>query len=111
MLQEWAGDINKSAVVVSTLKGIELTTDLRVSEVVAEVWGDLKFALITGPNLADELSLRQLAGAVVASTDLEVAKQIQDLFTTDYYRIYTSTDVMGCEIAGAIKSEIGRAHV
>ena len=106
MLQEWAGDINKSAVVVSTLKGIELTTDLRVSEVVAEVWGDLKFALITGPNLADELSLRQLAGAVVASTDFEVAKQIQDLFTTDYYRIYTSTDVMGCEIAGAIKSVI-----
>jgi glycerol-3-phosphate dehydrogenase (NAD(P)+) len=105
-LEEWAPHINKDAIVVSTLKGIELTTDLRVSEVVADVWGDLKFSLITGPNLADELSLRQLAGAVVASTDLQVAQRVQNLFTTDYYRIYTSTDVMGCEIAGAIKSVI-----
>lgn len=106
MLKEWAPLINKGAVVVSTLKGIELTTDLRVSEVIAEEWGNVKFALITGPNLADELSMRQLAGAVVASSDLEVAKQIQTLFTTDYYRVYTSTDVMGCELAGAIKSVI-----
>ena len=105
-LEEWAPNINKNAIVVSTLKGIELTSDLRVSEVVAEVWGDLKFALITGPNLADELALRQLAGAVVASSDLQVAQKIQALFVTDYYRIYTSTDVMGCEIAGAIKSVI-----
>lgn len=105
-LQDWVAYINKEACVVSTLKGIELTTELRVSEVVAEVWGDLKFAFITGPNLADELALRQLAGAVVASADLSVAQKVQDLFTTDYYRIYTSTDVMGCEIAGAIKSVI-----
>ena len=106
MLKEWAIFLNEDAIVVSTLKGIELDTDLRVSEVVAEVWGDIKFALITGPNLADELALRQLAGAVVASSDFEIAVKIQNTFTTDYYRIYTSTDVMGCEIAGAIKSVI-----
>ena len=106
MLKEWAIFLNKDAIVVSTLKGIELDTDLRVSEVIAEVWGDIKFALITGPNLADELALRQLAGAVVASSDIEDAVKIQNIFTTDYYRIYTSTDVMGCEIAGAIKSVI-----
>jgi glycerol-3-phosphate dehydrogenase (NAD(P)+) len=106
MLKEWVALINRDAIVVSTLKGIELNSDLRVSEVIAEEWGDVKFALITGPNLADELSMRQLAGAVVASHDLEIAKKIQTLFTTDYYRVYTSTDVMGCEIAGAIKSVI-----
>lgn len=106
MLKEWAVAIDKDAIVVSTLKGIELNSDLRVSEVIAEEWGNIKFALITGPNLADELAMRQLAGAVVASNDLEVAKRIQSLFTTDYYRVYTSTDVMGCEIAGAIKSVI-----
>jgi glycerol-3-phosphate dehydrogenase (NAD(P)+) len=106
MLKEWATYINKEATVVSTLKGIELNSDLRVSEVIAEEWGDINFALITGPNLADELAMRQLAGAVVASTDLEIAKTVQSLFTTDYYRVYTSTDVMGCEIAGAIKSVI-----
>jgi len=106
MLEEWKPFINQNAVVVSTLKGIELNSDLRVSEVVADVWGDIKFALITGPNLADELSLRQLAGAVVASTDLETAVDIQKIFSTEYYRVYTSTDVMGCELAGAIKSVI-----
>ena len=106
MLKEWSPYLNKQAVVVSTLKGIEVGSDLRVSEVIAEEWGDVKFSLITGPNLADELSLRQLAGAVVAANDLDVAKRIQTLFTTDYYRVYTSTDVLGCELAGAIKSVI-----
>lgn len=106
MLNDWQPYINKNAIVVSTLKGIELTTDLRVSEVISEIWGDAKFALITGPNLADELALRQLAAAVVASTNLEIAKHVQSIFTTNYYRIYTSTDVMGCELAGAIKSVI-----
>lgn len=109
MLKEWKTFIKKDVIVVSTLKGIELTSDLRVSEVISEEWGDVSFALITGPNLADELALRQLAGAVVAAVDLEIAKQIQKLFTTDYYRVYTSTDVMGCEIAGAMKSVIALA--
>lgn len=106
MLKEWSPYLNKQAFVVSTLKGIEVGSDLRVSEVIAEEWGNVKFSLITGPNLADELSLRQLAGAVVAANDLDVAKRIQTLFTTDYYRVYTSTDVLGCELAGAIKSVI-----
>ncbi|MFM8447475.1 MAG: NAD(P)H-dependent glycerol-3-phosphate dehydrogenase, partial [Candidatus Nanopelagicaceae bacterium] len=106
LLKDWQPYLNKNAIVVSTLKGIELTTDLRVSEVIAEIWGDVKFALITGPNLADELALRQLAAAVVASPNLEIAKKVQSIFTTNYYRIYTSTDVMGCELAGAIKSVV-----
>lgn len=108
-LESWKSSFNKNAVVVSTLKGIELTTDLRVSQVVAEVWGDVKFALITGPNLADELALRQPAGAVVASTNLDTAQRIQRIFTTDYYRVYASNDVLGCELAGAIKSVIALA--
>lgn len=108
-LVEWSGSINKSATFVSTLKGIELVTDLRVSEVVADVLGDVNFALITGPNLADELILRQPAGAVVASLDIDLAHKVQKLFTTDYYRVYASTDVMGCELAGAIKSVIALA--
>ena len=102
--------VNKKVpVVVSTLKGIELTTDLRVSEVIAQVWGEVNFALITGPNLADELVLRQPAGAVVASSNMEIAHRIQRLFTTEYYRIYSSNDVLGCELAGAIKSVIALA--
>jgi glycerol-3-phosphate dehydrogenase (NAD(P)+) len=106
LLNEWLKFVSKDAIVVSTLKGIELDTDLRVSEVISEIWGEVNFALITGPNLAEELSRRQLAGAVVASSDIEIAKQIQSLFRTEYFRVYTSTDVMGCELAGAIKSVI-----
>jgi glycerol-3-phosphate dehydrogenase (NAD(P)+) len=106
MLHEWLKFVSKDAIVVSTLKGIELDTDLRVSEVISEIWGEVSFTLITGPNLADELLQRQLAGAVVASPNIEIAKKIQSLFRTDYFRVYTSTDVMGCELAGAIKSVI-----
>lgn len=106
MLQEWQLYIKKNVTVVSTLKGIELNSDLRVSEVISEIWSEINFSLITGPNLADELSLRQLAGAVVAASDAQIAIKVQKLFTTDYFRIYTSTDVMGCELAGAIKSVI-----
>ena len=105
-LQEWKDLANLNATIVSTLKGIELTSDLRVSEVVKEVWGEIKFALITGPNLADELILRQPAGAVAASSEIEVAHRVQKIFSTNYYRVYTSNDVMGCELAGAIKSVI-----
>jgi glycerol-3-phosphate dehydrogenase (NAD(P)+) len=67
------------------------------------------FAIITGPNLADELILRQPAGAVAAAPSLDIATQVQELFTTPYYRVYTSTDVVGCELAGAIKSIIALA--
>ena len=66
-------------------------------------------AIITGPNLANELILRQPAGAVAAATNLGVAEKVQQLFTTPYYRVYTSVDVLGCELAGAIKSVIALA--
>ena len=108
-LIEWKSYFNSNSTVVSTLKGIELTTDLRVSEVIEQVCGEVNFALITGPNLADELALRQPAGAVVASSNNAVAHRIQKLFTTDYYRVYISNDVLGCELAGAIKSVIALA--
>ncbi|MSZ26899.1 MAG: NAD(P)H-dependent glycerol-3-phosphate dehydrogenase, partial [Actinobacteria bacterium] len=88
---------------------IELTTDLRMTEVIHEVLGTQKYAVITGPNLADELILRQPAGAVAAAPTIEIATQVQELFATPYYRVYTSLDVVGCEFAGAIKSIIALA--
>lgn len=101
--------LDRETIVVSTLKGIELATDLRVSEVVEELWPSARFSLLTGPNLAEELARRQPAGAVVASSDLGVAIKVQELFKNSYYRVYTSTDVMGCELAGAMKSVIALA--
>jgi len=108
-LTEWKSLFAPNALVISTIKGIELTTDLRMTEVIGEVLEQRNFAIITGPNLADELILRQPAGAVAAAPTLDIATQVQGLFTTPYYRVYTSTDVVGCELAGAIKSIIALA--
>jgi glycerol-3-phosphate dehydrogenase (NAD(P)+) len=106
MLAEWKPLVSPDAVVVSTLKGIEISTQMRMTEIIEEMWGVRKVGVITGPNLADELLLRQPAGAVAAAATQELADFIRTLFRTPYYRTYTSTDVMGCELAGAIKSVI-----
>jgi glycerol-3-phosphate dehydrogenase (NAD(P)+) len=80
-----------------------------MTEVIVDVLGTKNYAIITGPNLADELILRQPAGAVAAAPTSEIATKVQELFSTPYYRVYTSTDVVGCELAGAIKSIIALA--
>ncbi len=106
MLAEWKPMIASDAIVVSTLKGIEISTQMRMTEIITEMWGTENVGVITGPNLADELVLRQPAGAVAAAPNQDLADFIRELFRTPYYRTYTSTDVMGCELAGAIKSVI-----
>ena len=108
-LQEWKTFFKPSSTIVSTLKGIEISTQMRMTEVIEDVLGAHKIAIITGPNLADELVLRQPAGAVAAASTNELAETIRDLFRTPYYRVYTSVDVMGCELSGAIKSVIALA--
>lgn len=110
-LRDWKQYVKPETRVISTLKGIELTTQKRMTEVIQEEWGLPlnQIALITGPNLASELALRQPAAAVAACTDINFATQVQDLFTTNYYRVYTSTDVVGCEFAGAIKNIVAIA--
>ena len=108
-LVEWKGQFSNDCTIVSTLKGIEISTQMRMTEVIEDVLGPHRVAIITGPNLADELVLRQPAGAVVAAPTMELAEQIRDLFRTPYYRVYTSIDVMACELSGAIKSVIALA--
>jgi glycerol-3-phosphate dehydrogenase (NAD(P)+) len=108
-LVDWKDHFAADSVIVSTLKGIEISTQMRMTEVIEDVLGLKKIAIITGPNLADELVLRQPAGAVAAAATQELADQIRELFRTPYYRVYTSIDVMGCELSGAIKSVIALA--
>ena len=108
-LQEWKPFFSTDSIIVSTLKGIEISTQMRMTEVIQDVLGPRPIAIITGPNLADELVLRQPAGAVAAAATQELADRMRDLFRTPYYRVYTSVDVMGCELAGAIKSVIALA--
>jgi len=108
-LEEWKPFFSTDSIIVSTLKGIEISTQMRMTEVIQDVLGPRPIAIITGPNLADELVLRQPAGAVAAAATQELADRMRDLFRTPYYRVYTSVDVMGCELAGAIKSVIALA--
>ena len=110
-LENWREIFPKNKPVISTLKGIELGTHLRMTELIEKVLDiDSKnLGLITGPNLASELILRQPAGAVGASTNPHLADAISKLFKTKYFRVYTSPDLIGCELAGAFKNVIALA--
>lgn len=111
-LSAWALSIPKNAVVGSLIKGIELGTAERMSEVIAEVAGIStdRVAVISGPNLAHEIAAREPAATTVACSDEESARRIQDACTTDYFRPYYTTDVVGVEIAGAVKNVIALAN-
>ncbi|QKW24464.1 NAD(P)-dependent glycerol-3-phosphate dehydrogenase [Kitasatospora sp. NA04385] len=107
----WAPLIEPQTALVSLMKGVELGTVKRMSEVVAEVAGvgPERVVVVSGPNLAGEIANRQPAATVVACTDEEVAKRFQKACHTPYFRPYTNTDVVGCELGGAVKNVIGLA--
>ena len=110
-LTQWKNHFSLEIPIVSTLKGVEVATQLRMSEVIQEVLGisEKKIAILTGPNLAKEVVLRQPAGAVAASTSQELADLTAHVFSAPYFRVYTSNDVIGCELAGAAKNVIALA--
>jgi glycerol-3-phosphate dehydrogenase (NAD(P)+) len=110
-LAGWAGLIPSGAVLVSLIKGIELDTGKRMSEVILEVtgWPSEQIAVITGPNLAHEIAERQYAAAVVACGDQQTAENLQKACHTSYFRPYTNPDVIGCELGGAVKNVIAIA--
>ncbi|MDR3033472.1 MAG: NAD(P)-dependent glycerol-3-phosphate dehydrogenase [Kitasatospora sp.] len=107
----WAPLIEPQTALVSLMKGVELGTVKRMSEVIAEVAGvgPERVVVVSGPNLAGEIANRQPAATVVACADEEVAKRFQKACHTPYFRPYTNTDVVGCELGGAVKNVIGLA--
>ncbi|MEV6790518.1 NAD(P)H-dependent glycerol-3-phosphate dehydrogenase [Streptomyces sp. NPDC051320] len=110
-LADWAELLAADTVLVSLMKGVELGTAKRMSEVieeVAKVPAD-RVAVLTGPNLAKEIARRMPAAAVVACRDEAVAQRLQAACHTSYFRPYTNTDVVGCELGGAVKNVIGLA--
>ncbi|AKL68060.1 NAD(P)-dependent glycerol-3-phosphate dehydrogenase [Streptomyces goshikiensis] len=110
-LAEWAPLLPADTVLVSLMKGIELGSAKRMSEVIEEVAKVPagRVAVVTGPNLAREIVARQPAASVVACVDEAVAQRLQAACHTPYFRPYTSTDVIGCELGGAVKNVIGLA--
>lgn len=110
-LEAWGHLIEPSAVMVSLMKGVELGSHLRMSEVIAQVTGagPERIAVISGPNLAKEIAQREPAASVVACADEAVALQLQKHCHTPAFRPYTNTDVVGCELGGTVKNIIGLA--
>ncbi len=107
-LGSWGDVMPDRAVFVSLMKGVELKTTKRMSEVIAEVTGagPDRISVVSGPNLAREIALREPAASVVACADEDVARRLQDLCHSRAFRPYRSTDVLGCELGGAYKNVV-----
>lgn len=94
----------KDHVIINVSKGLELNTHLRISQVIKEYAKDSKYAVLSGPSHAEEV-IKEIPTAIVcASEDKNVQLDIQNIFSRDYFRIYTSDDVIGVEFSSSIKN-------
>ena len=99
--------LTPETVLVSVSKGIERDTNLRMSQILTEVTGNIcKVAALSGPSHAEEVSIRMPTGCVSACPDLKVARLVQDAFMADTLRVYTSPDPVGAELGAALKNVI-----
>lgn len=110
-LTAWADVVPRDAAVVSLMKGVELGTTCRMSEVIHQVARvePERVVVVSGPNLAPEIAARQPAASVVACIDPETAERVAHVCATTAFRPYTGTDVVGTELGGAVKNVIALA--
>jgi glycerol-3-phosphate dehydrogenase (NAD(P)+) len=110
-LAPWREAVAPDAALVSLMKGVELGTLRRMSEVIAEVAGadPDRIAVVSGPNLAKEIAARQPTATVVASSHLPTAERVAAACSAPYFRPYTNADVVGVELGGAVKNVIALA--
>ncbi|HEY9412190.1 MAG TPA: NAD(P)H-dependent glycerol-3-phosphate dehydrogenase [Jiangellaceae bacterium] len=110
-LAAWVPVLPPQAVLVSLMKGVELGTAKRMSEVIADVTGagPDRIGVVSGPNLAREIAQRQPSASVVAAADDRLATRLQAACHSPYFRPYTNTDVVGTELGGSVKNVIALA--
>lgn len=101
--------IEKDKIVVNVAKGIEEDTLKRLSEVIAEEVPQARIAVLSGPSHAEEVGKCLPTTVVVGAADKGLAKTVQDTFMSDFFRVYTSPDMIGIELGGAIKNVIALA--
>jgi len=94
---------------LSLSKGIEDETLMRMSEVAKEVLGDVKIAVLSGPNIATEIADKSPSATTVSCSDISVAEEIREMLMTPYFRVYTHHDTLGVELGGALKNPIAIA--
>ncbi len=111
-MADWAGHLPAGSTLISLMKGIELGTTKRMSQVIVETArvDPERVVVVSGPNLAPEIAAEQPAATVVASLDRERAQDVQQAIAVPYIRPYTSDDVIGCELGGAVKNVIALAY-
>lgn len=110
MLMALKEKIKEDVIIINVAKGIEMDTLKRISEISKEILPKNKFVTLSGPTHAEEVSLDFPTTIVAASEDMESAKKVQNLFMSDTFRVYTNDDLLGVELAGALKNVIALAN-
>lgn len=110
-LTEWLDVLPRDAIYASLIKGVELDTRLRASQVIREVAGVPygRVVVLSGPTLARECAARMPSAAVAAGAESEVVTRVQAMAHVPYFRVYTNPDVVGVELGGAVKNGIAIA--
>lgn len=109
VLASLAQSVESDAVIVGASKGIEIDTLMRMSEVVDAALPGHRYVVLSGPSFAEEVEQGQPTAVVAASRDPAAAAEVQQLFATPTFRVYTSEDVVGTELAGSLKNVIAIA--
>ena len=94
----------KNQIIVSVTKGLEHNTCKRMSQVIEEELGKAKIAVLSGPNHAEEVSIKMPTASVVASKDKKTCKMVSEALAAPYFKLYQLNDVVGVEICGALKN-------
>ena len=106
VLRQIKDEYKEGKIIINASKGIEMGTMKLVSGIVEEETNNCTFAVLSGPSHAEEVGLSLPTAITVACQNKDVAEEIQDIFMSDYFRVYTNEDVIGAELGGALKNII-----
>ncbi|MEE9409203.1 MAG: NAD(P)H-dependent glycerol-3-phosphate dehydrogenase [Polaribacter sp.] len=104
VLEEAKPHIRPWVPIINLAKGLEISTKMRMTEIIEEIMPGHPTGVLTGPNLAKEIHFGKAAAAVIAMVDNTIAKKLQTVFSSGLFRVYTNNDVIGCELGGALKN-------
>lgn len=104
VLEESKDLLKDDNIIINLSKGLELSTYKRISQIFKDFNENISYAVLSGPSHAEEVIKKMPTTLVCASEDKELAKSLQEIFIRDYFRVYSSTDLVGVEIGGAIKN-------
>ena len=109
VLEEAKPHIRPWVPIINLAKGLEISTKKRMTQIIEEIMPGHPAGVLTGPNLAKEIHFGNAAAAVIAMVDKTIAEKLQSIFSSGLFRVYTNSDVIGCELGGALKNIIAIA--